>query len=88
MSKEFKGVKKVSFFNWFLTLIFSMIPGVNILFFIVTIAGARNASKRTFAIAALVLTLLIVIGALLGVIFYGEEFVRWAQSVLDESAAM
>ena len=86
MAKEFKGVKKVSFFNWFITLIFSLIPGVNILFFLVTIAAARNASKRTFAIAALVLTLIIMIGLCLGVIFFGQAFVDWAESLLNEVA--
>ena len=45
MSKENRGVRRVSFLNWFFTLIVSILPGVNILFFIITIAAARNASR-------------------------------------------
>ena len=87
MSKEGKGVKKVSFFNWFVTLILSLIPGVNLLFFIFTIAGARNASKRTFAVAALVLSLIILIALCVSVIFFADEFADWAQKVLDTQKA-
>lgn len=78
-------MKKVSFFNWFITLIISMIPGVNLLFFIGTGMFARNPSKRTFAVAALVLMLIILIGLCVGVIFFGNEFVEWAEKVIEEA---
>lgn len=84
MSKE-KNVKKVSFFNWFITLIFSLIPGVNLIFFIGTCMFARNPSKRTYAVAALVLTLIILIALCVGVIFFGNEVVEWAEKVLAEA---
>lgn len=84
MSKE-KNVKKVSFFNWFITLIFSLIPGVNLIFFIGTGMFARNPSKRTYAAAALVLTLIILIALCVGVIFFGNEIVEWAEKVLAEA---
>ena len=84
MSKE-KNVKKVSFFNWFITLIFSLIPGVNLLFFIGTGMFARNPSKRTYAVVALVLTLIILIALCVGVIFFGNEVVEWAEKVLEEA---
>lgn len=77
--------KKVSFFNWFITLIFSIVPGVNLLFFIGTGMFARNPSKRTFAVAALVLTLIILIGLCIAVIFFGNELVEWAEQVLQET---
>ena len=85
VSKEPK-LRKISFFNWFVTLLFSIVPGVNIVFFIFTIACARTASKRSFAIAALVLSLLLLIAGCIGVIFFGEEIVKWAQSVLETQA--
>ena len=84
MSRE-KNVKKVSFFNWFITLIFSLIPGVNLLFFIGSSMFARNPSKRTYAASALVLTLIILIAICVGVIFFGNEIVEWAEKVLAEA---
>ena len=84
MSKENRGVRRVSFLNWFFTLIVSILPGVNILFFIITIAAARNASKKSFAVAALVLSLLILIAACALVFFFGDAFVRWAESLLRD----
>ena len=87
MSRE-KGIRSISFFNWFVTLIFSIIPGVNLLFFMLTIAGARTASKRSFAVAALVLSLILLIGACVTVIFFGEAFVRWAEALLSGAEAV
>ena len=81
MSKENRGVRRVSFLNWFFTLIVSAIPGVNILFFVITIAAARNASKKSFAVAALVLSLLLLIAACALVFFFGNDFVRWAENL-------
>ncbi|MBR3928946.1 MAG: hypothetical protein IKJ65_08105 [Clostridia bacterium] len=80
-----RNMKKVSFFNWFVTLIFSLIPGVNLLFFIGSSMFARNPSKRTYAAAALVLTLIILIALCVGVIFFGNEIVEWAEKVLAEA---
>lgn len=87
MSKENRGVRRVSFLNWFFTLIASAIPGVNILFFVITIASARNASKKSFAVAALVLSLLTLIAACALVFFFGDEFVRWAENLLKDTSA-
>lgn len=87
MSKQAKGVKKVSFFNWFITLILSAIPGVNILFFIGSAMFAGNPSKRTYAAAALVITLLVLIALCVGVIFFGNEIVEWAEKVIAEAEA-
>ncbi|MBQ5770772.1 MAG: hypothetical protein IIW08_06295, partial [Clostridia bacterium] len=73
------------FFNWFITLIFSLIPGLNLIFFIGAGMFARNPSKRTYAAAALVLTLIILIGLCVAVIFFGNEIVEWAEKVLAEA---
>jgi len=83
MSK--KEIRKVSFFNWFLTLIFSAIPAVNILFFIITIGCARNPSKRTYAVAALVLTLIVLIALCVGVFCFGDTIAKWANDVIATS---
>jgi len=88
MSKESRGVKKVSFFNWIITLIFASIPGVNLLFFIGSAMFARNPSKRTYAVAALVLTLIVLIALCVLIIFFGTEIVNWAEELLKEAEAV
>lgn len=79
MSK--KEIRKVSFINWVITLIFSAIPGVNIIFFLFTIGCARNASKRSYAVAALVLTLIFTIAACVMVFCFGDTVAEWANKL-------
>ena len=82
MSK--KNVQKISFVNWLITLIFSIIPGLNLVFFLFTMCCARNPSKKSYAVAAFVLTLIILIG--LGVLLFGfgENVAAWATELLDK----
>ncbi len=82
MSKESKGIRRVSFANWLITLFVSILPGVNLIFFIFSIMLARNPSKRTFATAALVLTLILLIAGCVAVIFFGAEIADWAEELL------
>lgn len=85
MSK--KEIRKVSFINWFITLIFSAVPVVNILFFIITIGCARNPSKRSYAVAALVLTLITLIALCVAVFCFGDTIAKWANDLLAEVPA-
>ncbi len=50
--------KKVSVWNWMGTLILCSIPGVNLIALILFIIFAKAQSKRSFAIAMLVLELI------------------------------
>lgn len=50
--------KKVSVWNWMGTLILCAIPGVNLIALILFIIFAKAQSKRSFAIAKLVLELI------------------------------
>lgn len=50
--------KKVSVWNWMGTLILCAIPGVNLIALILFIIFAKAQSKRSFAIAMLVLELI------------------------------
>lgn len=84
MSRESRGVRKVSFVNWLITLIVSIVPGVNIIFFIFSIMLAKNPSKRTFATAALVLSLILLIAACVAIIFFGAQIADWAEELLKE----
>ena len=49
---------RISVWNWLGTLVLSAIPGVNIIAWILMIIFAKRQPKRSFAIAALVLTVL------------------------------
>ena len=50
--------KRISVWNWMGTLLLCCIPGVNLIALILFIIFAKSSSKRGFAIAGLVLTLL------------------------------
>ena len=78
-----KAEPPISFFNWFVTLIFSFLPGVNILFFIITIPCARTVTKRNFAIAGLVLSLILLIAFTLALIFFSDWIVDSLKSLLE-----
>lgn len=89
MSKKKKisansDTSKISFINWLITLIISLIPAVNVIFFIISCAAAKTKSKRNFAAAALVLTLLITVAAVVTLVFFGDNIVAWADNVLAE----
>lgn len=85
MSK--KEFRKVSFINWIITLILSAIPAFNIVFFLFTIGCARNPSKKTFAVAALVLTLIATIALCVLVFAFGETVAQWANELLATAEA-
>lgn len=53
-----KNVKKPSVLNWMGTLILYAIPGVNLIFLILSAIFARTHAKRSFAIAGILLMLL------------------------------
>ena len=55
MSKN--GKNRPSILNWMGSLILLGIPGVNLIFLILTIIFAKTGAKRNFAIAALLLML-------------------------------
>ena len=56
------GKNRPSILNWMGTLILYAIPGVNLIFLILTAIFAKSSSKRSFAIAGI---LLILLGAIL-----------------------
>lgn len=56
MSKS--GKSRPSVLNWMGSLILYAIPGVNLIFLILTIIFAKSGTKRNFAIAGLILMLL------------------------------
>jgi len=53
--------KKISILNWMGTLLVCGIPGLNLVALILFIIFAKNPSKRSFAIASLLLMILLVV---------------------------
>lgn len=84
MAKE--SSRTISFANWLITLVLSVIPGVNIIFFVITLTFARHPAKKSFAVAALVLTLVILIALSMAIILFGEEIARWLTDILEQPA--
>ena len=80
MSREEGRIRRkpVSVINWMLTIILAVIPGVNIISFIATIIFARNRSKKTFAIAALILILLFIALFIAAFLIFGDKIVELA----------
>ncbi len=77
MSREERTSHKnapVSPGNWMWSIILSYIPGVNILFYIITAIGSRKTSKRKWA-AAHLLWCLIIAAILVGVYFLFKDTV-------------
>lgn len=52
------GKKQPSVLNWMGTLILCSIPGVNLIFLILSAIFAKSSGKRNFAIASIILALL------------------------------
>ncbi|MBR0366785.1 MAG: hypothetical protein IJH86_00135 [Clostridia bacterium] len=81
MSKN--GKNRPSILNWMGTLILYGIPGVNLIFLILTIIFAKTGAKRNFAIAALLLMVLCVLLVCAAFVAFPDYFTRMAQSLRD-----
>ena len=76
--------QKVSIGGWMGTLILSAIPGLNLILWIIWACGAKRPSRRTFAIACLLLTLICAALAALAITLYGQEILEWARQLDPE----
>lgn len=83
MSREEGRIRRkpVSIINWMLTIILSIIPGVNIIGFIAMMIFARNKSKKTFAAASLILCALTVVLFIAAFLFFGDQIVELASKL-------
>jgi len=73
--------KPVSVINWMLTILLSIIPGLNIIGFIAMIIFAKNRSKKTFATASLILILLAAVLFVAAFIVFGDQIVEFAKQL-------
>ncbi len=78
--------KGITVFNWMITLILSAIPGVNVIFFVLSLIFAKSRPKRTFAGAALILTVLFAAIIVAAFMIFGDEIVDFARRLNEIKA--
>ena len=79
-----KEYRKVSVWGWMGTLILSAIPVLNIILWLIWAFSAKRPSRRTYAAACLILTLICAVLAALAVTLFGERILEWARSIDPE----
>lgn len=76
-----------SVLNWMGTLLLTSIPGINLIFLILSAIFAKSSSKRSFAIAGILLIVLCALLTFLAFMFFPDTFTKLAelmrQSVRD-----
>ncbi len=77
------GKNRPSVLNWMGTLILYAIPGVNLIFLILTIIFAKSSSKRNFAIAGLVLMALCLALTCAAFVAFPNQLTQLAQSLRE-----
>ena len=78
------GKNRPSVLNWMGTLILYGIPGVNLIFLILTIIFAKSAAKRNFAIAALILMVLCAALIFAAFAVFPEYFMQLGQTLREQ----
>ena len=79
--------QQISVFNWMLTLLISMIPGLNLIVWIAWQFMPVKKVRKRFALAALLLTILLAIAFFVCFMVWGPEIVEWLKSVQPAAAA-
>lgn len=82
--QENKEYRRVSVLGWIGTLILSSIPGVNLILWIIWAFAAKCPSRKTFAIALLILTAFCVVVSAVCVSIWGMQMLEWARSIDPE----
>lgn len=78
------GKNRPSVLNWMGTLILYGIPGVNLIFLILSIIFAKSAAKRNFAIAALILMVLYAALIFTAFAVFPEYFMQLGQTLREQ----
>ena len=73
--------KPISILNWMLTIIVSIIPGINIVGFIAMMIFAQNRSKKNFAAAALLLTVIFAVLFVAAFLIFGDQIVEFTRTL-------
>ena len=81
MSKN--GKNRPSVLNWLGTLILYAIPGVNLIFLILSAIFAKSAAKRHFAVAGILLMVLACILVFAAFAIFPDFFTRLGQTLRE-----
>jgi len=76
--------RPVSVCGWLGTLFVSILPGINLILWIIWAFLAKKPSRKSFARAALLLLLILVVLSLVALWLYGEEILKWIHSLDPE----
>lgn len=79
--KKEKGIQKISIMNWIGTLIICSIPGINILAFLTYAIFSKAQAKRSFAIASLILIILLAAVICAVFLIFPEQLAQLASSL-------
>lgn len=79
--------QQISVINWMLTLLVSMIPGVNLIVWIAWQFMPVKKVRKRFALAALLLTVLLAIIFFVCFMVWGPQIVAWLESIQPVAAA-
>lgn len=77
------GKSSPSVINWMGTLILYSIPGLNVIFLILTAIFAKSTAKRRFAIAAILLMLLAIVLVIAAFVALPDFFTELAQTLRE-----
>lgn len=77
------GKNRPSVLNWMGTLILYAIPGVNLIFLILSAIFAKSAAKRNFAIAGILLAVLCVVLTFAAFAAFPDFFTRLGQTLRE-----
>ena len=80
--------KKVSVWNWLGTLILCSIPGVRLIALILFIIFAKAQSKRSFAIAMLVLDVLVLALVVAAFLIFPDQLAQFAADLRGGDALL
>ena len=83
MSRSSERIKRkpISVINWMLTVLLSVIPGINVVGFIAMIIFAKNRSKKNFAIASLLLCTIFAVLFVAAFVLFGDQIVEFAKGL-------
>jgi heme/copper-type cytochrome/quinol oxidase subunit 2 len=80
-----EGYKPVSVLGWLVTVTLSCLPVINIVMWFIWAFSANRPSRKTFARAMLLISLILIITSAILILFFGESMLEWAR-VADPDA--
>jgi len=73
--------RQPSVLNWMGTLLLYSIPGVNLIFLILSAIFAKSSSKRSFSIAGILLIVICALLTFLAFMFFRDYFIRLTEAL-------